>query len=273
MKQAFILTATARGPMIVNRFDYLSDVEDPARAAGCGVEFLETGHYQQDEADLAAGILDLRRKYNGPGVIAIDGGANIGAFTVDWSKGMAYYGQIIAIEPQERIFYALAGNVTLNNCINAVCIHAAISDTNGVIDMPVPNYEAPGNFGGVSYLNAHNGSGQNIKDTAPVRCLTIDSLDLARCDFIKFDLEGMEMKALAGAEETIRACNPVLFVEHHYSGMDNIMSFIEPFDYKVFRFGMNLVCVHRLDKCLDHISQLHRALLRQNIQAEVMHLT
>lgn len=268
MRQSFILTATNRGPMIVNRFDYLADVEDPARAAGCGVELLETGHYQRDEADLTTGILDLRREYHGPGVIAIDGGANIGAFAVDWAKSIATYGQVIAVEPQERIFYALAGNITINNCINAACIHAALSDHVGVIDMPVPNYEAPGNFGGVSYKNAHNGSGQHIVDTAPVRCITIDSLGLERCDLIKLDLEGMEIAALKGAEKTIKACHPVLVVEHHYAGMDNLIAAVGD-DYKPFRFGMNIVFVHRLDKVLDHVSRLHRALLREKIQKDV----
>jgi hypothetical protein len=43
--------------------------------------------------------------------------------------------------------------------------------------------------------------------------ITIDSLQLQRCDLIKFDVEGWETRALNGAIRTISRFKPVLFFE------------------------------------------------------------
>ena len=37
---------------------------------------------------------------------------------------------------------------------------------------------------------------------------------MAACHFLKLDVEGMEVEALTGAAETVRAFRPVLFVEN-----------------------------------------------------------
>jgi FkbM family methyltransferase len=85
---------------------------------------------------MAVSVLNLRRQYFKDGVFAIDCGANIGIHTVEWAKCMTGWGSVLAIEAQERIYYALAGNIAINNCFNAVAFHAAITDKPGVIMMP-----------------------------------------------------------------------------------------------------------------------------------------
>ncbi|MGA8320591.1 MAG: hypothetical protein WB774_07170 [Xanthobacteraceae bacterium] len=37
----------------------------------------------------------------------------------------------MAFEAQERIYYALAGNIAINNCFNARAINAAVSNRSG----------------------------------------------------------------------------------------------------------------------------------------------
>jgi hypothetical protein len=49
----------------------------------------------------------LRRQYFKDGVVVIDCGANIGAHTIEWGKRMTGWGSVLAIEAQERIYYAL----------------------------------------------------------------------------------------------------------------------------------------------------------------------
>ena len=87
-------------------------------------------------------VLDLRRKHYGDGVVAVDCGANLGVHTVEWAKHMTGWGVVLAIEAQERIYYALAGNIAINNCFNARAIHAAVSNRPGTMKMPKPNYFA-----------------------------------------------------------------------------------------------------------------------------------
>ncbi len=92
-------------------------------------------------------VLDLRRKYHGDGVVAIDCGANLGVHTVEWAKHMSGWGVVLAFEAQERIYYALAGNIAINNCFNARAIHAAVTNRSGRMKMPKPNYLANSSFG------------------------------------------------------------------------------------------------------------------------------
>jgi FkbM family methyltransferase len=262
-KLPFVLAASDQGAMIVSRFDYRKETHDTA--VGVGIEILEQGAYQPEEIDMALGLLILRRQYFGPGVLAIDGGANIGVHAVSWARAMHGWGQVIAIEPQERIFYALAGNICLSNLFNACAIQSAISDIDGAMDMPVPDYEVPGNYGGLT-LSGKNDIGQKMDNVATVRTLKIDSLDLQRVDLIKLDIEGMETKALEGARETIEAERPILMIEHIKSDFDLLLRFAESYCYEAFRFGGNLVCAHRLDKTLDHIRHLHKTLLRGQME-------
>ena len=62
------------------------------------------------------------------GRIWLDCGANIGVHAVNWARHIFPEGQVLAIEAQERIFYALAGNLLLNNVHNARAIWAAVGE-------------------------------------------------------------------------------------------------------------------------------------------------
>ena len=111
--------------MLVNRHDYRL-VGDSGY--GVGFQLLNTQSFDQDEVDLLKSLLLSRRSNFGPGVVAIDCGANIGVHTIEWAKTMYGWGEVIAVEAQERVFYALAGNITVNNCFNARAIWAAVGE-------------------------------------------------------------------------------------------------------------------------------------------------
>jgi FkbM family methyltransferase len=79
-----------------------------------------------------------RREFYGNGVVAIDCGANCGVHIIEWSRHMFGWGRVIAIEAQEKIYYALCGNIVINNCLNTkafVGAHIAVN-TAGVF-LPV----------------------------------------------------------------------------------------------------------------------------------------
>src|ERR1700760_4018408 len=144
-KIAFILASTDYGSLIVNRFDY--QMVDATSGFGVGFNLLESSTYDAREGATAMQLLSLRRQHFGDGVVAVDCGANIGVRTVEWSKGMTGWGTVIAIEAQMRLFYALAGNITINNCFNAQAIHAAVGAQQGTLRVPTPNYLVPASFG------------------------------------------------------------------------------------------------------------------------------
>src|SRR5229473_1828699 len=141
----FVLAASDYGPLIVNRFDRY--VKQDGSGFGVGFEILQTSTYASKEVALVTGLLAVRRQHFGDGVVAVDCGANIGVHTIEWAKTMTGWGSVLAIEAQERIFYALAGNIAINNCFNATAIHAAVGAEPGVMRIPRPNYLRPASFG------------------------------------------------------------------------------------------------------------------------------
>lgn len=254
---AFVLVSTDHGPMLVNRFDYCEG--QGGGVFGVGAQLLENRRYEGREVEVLKDLLKVRRKYYGDGVIAVDGGANIGVHTTEWARLMRGWGMVVAIEAQERVFYALCGNITLQNCFNTRAIWAALGAECGVIEFPEPDYQRPASFGSFELrqsLGTEN-IGQPIdydNPTSRVDLITIDSLDLERLDLLKLDVEGMEEDALAGAIETVKRCKPILYVETIKSDKDKVAKWCEDLGYKVIPHGMNIIAVHKDDETNDHIS-------------------
>lgn len=256
-KIAFVLAASEHGTMIVNRFDYR--MVDERRGIGVGYQILENAAYDASEVDAALALLALRRQYFGDGVMAIDCGANIGVHTIEWAKRMSGWGQVMAIEAQERVFYALAGNIAINNCFNARALHAAVAAIPGTMRIPTPDYLKPASFGSLELRPRHGVEfiGQPIDYSGElateIPTITIDSLALTRIDLIKIGVEGMELEALEGGKAAIARCHPILIVETVKIDKTKLRGALEQLGYRVFEIGMNMLAMHESDKTLTHV--------------------
>lgn len=254
---AFCLVSSDHGPMIVNRFDYNHTFTGDFY--GVGAQIMENGCYDPRDVQALKDLLLCRRNHFGDGVVAVDGGANIGVHSVEWSRLMRGWGSVIAVEAQERVFYALAGNLALQNCLNARALWAALADVPGELSIPEPDYTQQGSFGSFE-LKPRVGTefiGQPIdygKPTSTVKAIMIDGLGLQRLDLLKIDVEGMEAEALKGAAETIERCKPILFVETIKSDKGAITETLRKQGYHVLPNGMNILAVHKDDPTLENIS-------------------
>lgn len=250
-KLAFVLASTGHGTMILSRFDHHTAAN--GQAFGVGQQLLETSTFDPGDVALAIRLLNARRRHHGDGVMVIDCGANIGVHTVEWAIAMTGWGTVTAIEAQERVYYALAGNIAINNCFNATAIHAAVAGQSGTMRIPTPDYLRPASLGSLELkpTAAPEAIGQAIdySDAAltPVRMIAIDDLAPARVDLIKIDIEGMEVEALAGAKASLGRFKPQLLIERIKSNEADILGLIEPLGYRVFPTGLNLLAVHESD--------------------------
>jgi FkbM family methyltransferase len=182
------LAACRVGPMLYNRNDQY-----------IGASLRKYGEFSPGETDAFRQIVQR-------GWTVVEAGANIGAHTVDLSRLVGPEGVVLAFEPQRLVFQTLCANLALNSCANVHASQAGLGAVTGEVTTPFLAPDQPFNFGGVSLLGATEG------ETAPLR--TIDDLGLTACHFIKLDIEGMEVEALKGAEKTVRAFRPMMYVEN-----------------------------------------------------------
>ncbi|MES2686799.1 MAG: FkbM family methyltransferase [Pseudomonadota bacterium] len=253
----FVLVSSDHGTMIVNRNDYRMINE--TQGYGVGHQIFQTSSFDFQEVMMALDFLGARREFFGDGVVAIDGGANIGVHTIEWAKQMHGWGRVIGVEAQERVFYALAGNVAINNCFNATVLHAALGAAEGSITIPRPNYLKPASFGSLELRQRADNEfiGQAIDyaqaqgDT--VRMISVDGLDLPRLDFLKLDIEGMELEALEGAARSIARHRPQMLIEVIKTDAAAVRKLLDDQGYHCFQIGINLLAIHATDPSLARL--------------------
>jgi FkbM family methyltransferase len=253
----FVLISTNHGTMIVNRNDF--HMLDENRGYGVGFQLMTQSAFDQQEINLALALLNNRRTFFGAGVVAMDCGANIGVHTVEWARLMHQWGRVIAFEAQEKIYYALAGNVIINNCLNVTAHWAAVGAECGNMDIPELNYLLPSSYGSFEIKERDNTEfiGQEVDYTGSklktINVMTIDSLRLDRLDFVKIDVEGMELDVLHGARESIAKFHPQLIIEVIKSDAGRLEQFLVEQGYRVFPIGINMLALHQDDPTLNKI--------------------
>jgi FkbM family methyltransferase len=128
----------------------------------------------------------------GPGQTFIDGGANIGLFTLVAARLVGRTGKVIAFEPAIEANRLLHANVALNG-LDWVDIHqAALADRRGTRD-----FVDLGRASGFSSFAPDSPDGGKV---IAVRTATLDGfVQLSdRVGLVKLDLEGAEVEALRG---------------------------------------------------------------------------
>ncbi len=258
-KNAFVLLSTNHGMMIVNKNDYRDYKHEGKNVRnGVGYQLLETSSYEQQEIDFTIGLLNSRKRHHGDGVVVVDCGANIGILSIEWARFMTGWGRVISFEAQAKIFYAFAGNIVLNNCLNINAFNAAVGNKTGSMKIPEPNYLIPSSYGALDLEERPNNMfiGQEIDyaKTVDVDLKTIDSLALERLDFIKIDVEGMEEAVIEGAFDSLKKLKPIIFVEILKSNPDEIHKNLTGLGYEIFPMGMNTLAIHKDDPTIKDIS-------------------
>jgi FkbM family methyltransferase len=177
--------------------------------------------------EFSEGEVDLFRQIVQPGQVVIEVGANIGAHTVFLARQVGVQGAVLAFEPQRIVFQTLCANIALNSLPNVAAFQQAVGERPGTIKVPELDWRHENNFGGLSLGEYTKGS--------DVPVVTLDSMGIARCDFIKVDVEGMEEQALRGARDLITRLKPILYVENdRFEKSDSLIRYIDSIGYKMY---------------------------------------
>ena len=158
------------------------------------------------------------------GDIVVDVGAYLGTHTIPFAKMVGPTGAVLAFEPQRLTYQMLCGNMALNNVTNVQCVNKVISNEDTSTKVPVIDPKAEFNYAALSVVGHEKGE--------DVETVTIDSLNLARCNVLKITVSGMEKNVLEGAEETIKRFKPVVFVDNnHKEGNPDLVQKLFDLDY------------------------------------------
>lgn len=156
------------------------------------------------------------------------------------------------------MYYALAGNIALNNCFNAKAIHGALGNPktpNEYLEILTPDYTQKASFGSLELKQSDTTEfiGQIPQQMEKVAYIKLDDFDFKRLDFIKIDVEGMEKEVLLGAIKQIGAFKPILQIEIIKSNHEEIIHILQDFDYEIFNLGLNILAIYKADPVLNHI--------------------
>ena len=145
-------------------------------------------------------------------ITILDIGGHIGTHTILYSKLLNC--KILTFEPQKKIYDILMQNIKDNQLTNCITYNCAVGHDNITTTMSNMLYDGYNyeikydtnkifNYGGI-------GLGKNGES---VNMITIDSLNLEKCDYMKIDVEGAEILVVMGAFETIKKFKPMIWFE------------------------------------------------------------
>ncbi len=159
------------------------------------------GYYEQNN-------MELLKKIIKPDAVCLDIGANIGVISLCLGY-LASYGKVFAFEPSYHNFTFLVRNIIQNEVSNIMPLNYGLLDKECNIDFSYVEEVA-----GCSFI-ADTGIKEGVSEK--IKCISLDAWDNAvgidHIDFIKMDVEGSEIKALAGSMKTLKKFKPDLLIE------------------------------------------------------------
>ncbi len=156
-----------------------------------------------------AGPIGRLRAYVPEGGFVIDVGANVGFFTERFARWVGAEGRVLALEPEARNHAELCRRLAAKRLAERVDARRAVADAASGTAHLVINPDHPGDH--------------RIGEAGePVAALAIDELVPSGCrvSLIKIDVQGAELRVLAGAAGTIARDRPALFVELDPDGLE-----------------------------------------------------
>lgn len=131
--------------------------------------------------------------------VAVQAGGNLGVYPRWLAR---HFADVYTFEPAPDLFELLVRNVPEDNVVK---LQAALGDaphTTNVARTRRNDPERP----------AHAGL-THVKGIGRLPVIKLDSLGLQHCDLLCLDVEGYELFALRGADETLARCKPVIVLE------------------------------------------------------------
>lgn len=146
----------------------------------------------------------LLRRIVHPGMRVIDVGANVGLYSLLFAELVGIEGSVLAFEPEPNLFAMLQANCARNAACNVSAVQRALGRENRRVIFHRSAFNS-----GDNRLGARSSAHQPVE----VDLVRFDDLEPNFVpDFIKIDVQGHELDALAGMEKALAANRSVRVV-------------------------------------------------------------
>jgi FkbM family methyltransferase len=153
------------------------------------------------------------REFVQEGNYCADIGAHLGYYTLELSRLVKSSGKIFAVEPMSKFHNALQNLLHKKNISNVTLYQMALGGEGEYVEMGIPKVGAMKKFAYARVIQSH----VNLKyvESEKVKNSSGDELfkQLPRLDFIKCDVEGLEVPVFTSFMETLTIHQPVLLCE------------------------------------------------------------
>ncbi len=144
-----------------------------------------------------------------PGMNVVDAGAHSGQYTLLAARRVGEEGVVVAVEPNPPVRARLERNVRLNGLRNVRIAPVALARSPGAVTLAIPGGENTG----VAAVRTPSPTETAIEVEAVPLDALLQSMNVARLDVLKIDVEGMETDVLAGGRTTIARDKPAILFE------------------------------------------------------------
>ena len=201
-----------------------------------GLGFLPAAFSRSARNDIEEAFL---RSLNLSGKVVYDIGAFQGIMTQFFAQQAKV---VVTYEPHPASYQRVLENVQLNALRNVTVLNRALGDEESTLTL-VYDPRMPGAATGDPAIVQQIRSTISEAATVEVPVVCLDD-DLARHnlpwpDFVKIDVEGMELAVLRGMQKTLAACHPALYLEMHGATQEEkkrkalaIVQFLSVADYR-----------------------------------------
>ncbi|MBS1599694.1 MAG: FkbM family methyltransferase [Bacteroidetes bacterium] len=182
----------------------------------------------------------------GEGNYCVDIGAHLGYYTMELSRLVKSEGKVLAVEPMTKFNRTLQNMLEKKGIRNVEIFQVALGGKGDFVEMGIPKVDKMKKFGYARVIESN--TSLNYIESEKVKNESGDHLfeNLPRLDFIKCDVEGLEVQVFSSMLKTIAKHQPILLCElAQKEERIKLFEMISPFSYNIFYLENKML--HRMD--------------------------
>src|SRR5580658_9104632 len=147
------------------------------------------------------------------GDFCVDIGAHLGYFTLELSRLVKGSGKVFAVEPMSKFNTVLQRLLQQYGMENVTVYPVALGGKGEYVEMGIPEVGKTKRYACARVMESSAGLQYIESEKVPNKSGDHLFRDLARVDYIKCDVEGLEFPVFASMTETLKAHHPIVLCE------------------------------------------------------------